>query len=181
MTKKTKQDDLSLWERVKRTVDPLDERLKNRAQTLAPKPAPARKLRRSVGADSRHTNIRGLKDTPARPETKPRPLPAKLDPKQVRRVNRGKDPIEARLDLHGYHAAAAHDVLSRFIKEGSARGLRWVLVVTGKGVQGQGVLRREVPLWLRSSELAPLVVGFEEAAPHKGGGGALYVRLRKKR
>jgi DNA-nicking Smr family endonuclease len=30
-------------------------------------------------------------------------------------------------------------------------------------------------------DLRPVVMGFEQAAPHQGGSGALYVRLRKRR
>jgi len=64
-----------------------------------------------------------------------------------------------------------------------------VLVITGKGAaatgaslfEERGVLRRIVPHWLRLPELRPLVLGFEEAAQHHGGAGALYVRLRKRR
>jgi DNA-nicking Smr family endonuclease len=43
------------------------------------------------------------------------------------------------------------------------------------------VLRRVVPHWLRLAEARPFVLGFEEAAPHHGGAGALYVRLRRRR
>jgi DNA-nicking Smr family endonuclease len=62
-------------------------------------------------------------------------------------------------------------------------------VITGKGGAGsgdpifeeRGVLRRAVPHWLRLPDLRTLVLGFEEASPHHGGSGALYVRLRRKR
>ena len=184
-TKKTRADDLSLWERVKQSVKPLDARQKNRADNVAPKQArPAKKktFEQQVGTGSNGPQqglAPALRTPPIRHQKKQQPAPTKLDRKQVRRVNRGKEPIEARLDLHGYQAATAHNALVGFIRNASAGGMKWVLVVTGKGLRGEGVLRREVPAWLRSPELAPLVVGFEEAAPHQGGGGALYVRLRK--
>jgi DNA-nicking Smr family endonuclease len=41
-------------------------------------------------------------------------------------------------------------------------------------------LRRNVPHWLRAAELRPLVLSIEEAARPHGGGGALYVRLRRR-
>jgi len=44
-----------------------------------------------------------------------------------------------------------------------------------------GVLRRAVPLWLAMPDFRAIVLGFEEAAPHHGGTGALYVRLRRDR
>ena len=44
-----------------------------------------------------------------------------------------------------------------------------------------GSLRRSVPEWLRMPDLRSVVMGFEEAAPHQGGSGALYVRLRRRK
>ena len=65
-----------------------------------------------------------------------------------------------------------------------------MLVITGKGSlrdEGRsfyeddvrGVLRQAVPRWLALSDLAPLIVSFSEAPQRLGGGGALYIRLRK--
>jgi DNA-nicking Smr family endonuclease len=45
----------------------------------------------------------------------------------------------------------------------------------------RGVLRRRVPQWLAEPGLRGIVIGFEEAHRSHGGGGALYVRIRKKR
>jgi DNA-nicking Smr family endonuclease len=42
-------------------------------------------------------------------------------------------------------------------------------------------LRRTVPHWLRMPDMRPFVIGFETAAQHHGGAGALYVRIRRKR
>jgi DNA-nicking Smr family endonuclease len=60
-----------------------------------------------------------------------------------------------------------------------------VLVITGKGKIGaeseRGVLRRQVPEWLRQPEFRTFVVGFEEAHVGHGGAGALYVRIRRSR
>ncbi len=66
-----------------------------------------------------------------------------------------------------------------------------MLVVTGKGRAGAsepatfedepGVLRRSVPHWLRAHDYHAIVSGFEEASRPHGGGGALYVRLRRRR
>jgi DNA-nicking Smr family endonuclease len=60
-----------------------------------------------------------------------------------------------------------------------------LLVITGKGTRSaeeeRGVLRRQVPLWLRSPQLRETVLGFETAGPAHGGEGAFYVRLRRAR
>jgi DNA-nicking Smr family endonuclease len=45
----------------------------------------------------------------------------------------------------------------------------------------RGVLKRQVPLWLRLPEFHRYVVGFEQANIGHGGEGALYVRVRRPR
>jgi DNA-nicking Smr family endonuclease len=77
--------------------------------------------------------------------------------------------------------------LLAFLHSAQARGGRVVLVITGKGAptddytSERGVLRRQVPRWLRLPEFRSHVVGFEEAHLGHGGEGALYVRLRRGR
>ncbi len=103
-------------------------------------------------------------------------------------LRRGRQGIEAVIDLHGMRQAEAHQALRSFLHRSQGAGLTIVLVVTGKGAADadtpfteRGVLRRMVPHWLRLPDLRPLVVGFGEAAHHHGGAGALYVRLRRSR
>jgi DNA-nicking Smr family endonuclease len=68
------------------------------------------------------------------------------------------------------------------LHDAQAAGSRYVLVITGKGRdQEQGILRRQVPLWLEAPDLRGLVVGFDTADTGHGGAGALYVRVRRKR
>lgn len=121
----------------------------------------------------------------APPQT-PRP-PAGLDRPARLALRRGSLPIEARIDLHGMYQAEAHAALTGFILRARAAGHAHVLVVTGKGgpdfheaFAERGVLRRSVPHWLRGPDLRGIVLGFEEAARHHGGSGALYVRLRRR-
>jgi DNA-nicking Smr family endonuclease len=102
-------------------------------------------------------------------------------------LRRGRLAIEARIDLHGMVQAEAHAALTGFLLRARAAGHAYVLVVTGKGGPGyseafaeRGVLRRSVPHWLRGPDLRGIVVGFEEAARHHGGAGALSVRLRRR-
>ena len=120
----------------------------------------------------------------AAPQKKPPPL-APLDRRLKKRVARGREPIDARLDLHGFTQTQAHAALLRFLRRAQADGVRMVLVVTGKGTSKggetheRGVLKRQVPLWLSLPEFRSLVVGFEDAHVGHGGAGALYVRLRR--
>jgi DNA-nicking Smr family endonuclease len=122
----------------------------------------------------------------------PAPLPIKapapalvpLGRRVKQRVARGRDPIDARIDLHGHTQKQAHVALGRFLQRAQADGARMVLVVTGKGGtrntgSERGVLKRQVPMWLSLPEFRSFVVGFEDAHVGHGGEGALYVRLRR--
>lgn len=100
------------------------------------------------------------------------------------RVARGREAIDARLDLHGLTQAQAHSALLHFLRNAQTRGARLVLVITGKGMRGdgeRGVLRRQVPQWLGLPDLRAFVVGFEDAHGAHGGEGAMYVRIRRVR
>ena len=112
--------------------------------------------------------------------------------REMRQIDSGRQPIEARLDLHGMYQSAAHTALRGFLERSQSRGLRHVLVITGKGRSSRpddlmfgdpetGVLRRMVPLWLGEPDLRSIVTGYNEAPRRFGGEGALYVRLRRTR
>lgn len=122
------------------------------------------------------------KSMPAAPPP-PKPAPEPLTPlgRRMRaRVARGKQAIDARLDLHGLTQSEAHAALLRFLRNASAREAKLVLVITGKGRGGEpGVLRRQVPQWLGLPEFRATVIGFEDAHVAHGGEGALYVRVRR--
>ena len=166
--------DQALWEAVKKSVKPL-RNPKPRAlkpAILAATPGDARTLKQTKPPKSPATTVA----TPAVP--KPPPL-AILDRRTRSRVARGSIEIDARLDLHGLTLDRARSRLKSFLASAQARGARLVLVITGKG--GTGALRRETPFWLSSPEIRPMVIGFEEAAQHHGGAGALYVRIRRAR
>lgn len=121
----------------------------------------------------------------ARPAPRPAEKPlVPLDPKTRRALSRGRIRPEASLDLHGMRQQEAHAALVRFLQGAQGRGIRLVTIVTGKGRPGEtdpferGVLRRNVPHWLALPALRSVVLGWTEAAPHRGGAGALLVRLR---
>ena len=70
--------------------------------------------------------------------------------------------------------------LERFLRDAWEDGGRAVLVITGKGFQGDGVLRRRTPEWLAGPGLRHIVAGISEAHRRHGGEGALYVALKRK-
>ena len=108
------------------------------------------------------------------------------------RLKRGLLEPQARIDLHGMTQSAAHRTLFTWLAAAHARGYRLVLVVTGKGnpknddnapwmMSAHGVLKQMVPRWLNEPELAALIANVQPAHVKHGGGGALYVYLRKPR
>jgi DNA-nicking Smr family endonuclease len=107
--------------------------------------------------------------------------PAGLDRANAERLKRGKHRIEARLDLHGMTQSEAHSALLGFIRGARAEGKRCVLIITGRGVVGGGILRFAVPRWLNEPEFRPHLLAMATAQQRDGGGGALYVMLRRTR
>src|SRR5665648_372143 len=119
------------------------------------------------------------------------PTASGLDRQTARKLDKGRLMVEARLDLHGMRQRDAHAALRKFLKWAQSQDYRHVLVITGKGSlrdesrsfyedEARGVLRQAVPRWLALPDLAPLIVSYSEAPQRLGGGGALYVRLRKR-
>jgi DNA-nicking Smr family endonuclease len=100
----------------------------------------------------------------------------------LRRVRRGRLPIDARMDLHGMGVREARAQLELFLRTMRARGERCVLVIHGKGEhspRGAGILRGEIAAWLSQGASSEHVAAFATAAEHDGGEGAVYVLLRR--
>ena len=123
---------------------------------------------------------------PPSPTPRPTPIqpsslqPEGIEPRRKHRIARGREVIEARLDLHGLDQDRARARLLDFLLEAQARGARAVLVITGKGYAGHGVLRRRTPEWLADPRLRGVVAGLSAAETHHGGEGAFYIALKRK-
>lgn len=116
--------------------------------------------------------------TPPSPPTTPwRREP--LDLRVERNLSLGDVVIEARLDLHGKTEEEAHEALNAFIEKQQKLNRRLVLVITGRGREGEAVLRTNVPRWCDVAPLYDKILAIRTAAPHHGGDGALYVLLRR--
>ncbi|NCF79602.1 MAG: hypothetical protein GWP34_06845 [Alphaproteobacteria bacterium] len=98
-----------------------------------------------------------------------------------RRLSRGTIALDNKIDLHGLTLAEAEAALAGFVKRAQSQHQIWLLVVTGKGTRGEGKLRRALPEWLDRGALAGRVVEYGPAAPNHGGGGAFYLRLRRRK
>jgi DNA-nicking Smr family endonuclease len=102
-----------------------------------------------------------------------------LDRRAERKLRDGDIAIEARLDMHGMTQKESHAALSDFIAKQAKRGSRNLLVITGKGRDGGGVLKSNFANWLENLPDASRVLAVRTAAIKHGGTGAFYVILRK--
>jgi DNA-nicking Smr family endonuclease len=80
-------------------------------------------------------------------------------------------PIEDALDLHAFAPADVRSVVDEYLRAAHERGFREVRLIHGRGI---GVQRASVQSFLRAH---PLVIGFADAPPERGGWGATIVRL----
>ena len=170
-------EERTLWDGVTRSIRPLAKRSLRKA-AIEPDAAPA-------------SPAKPRKALPPQPVAQPRatipvavPPLAPLERKTRKRLARGAREIDARLDLHGFTQDQAHGALLRFLRTAQSKGHAVVLVITGKGVRGdgeRGVLKRAVPQWLSLPDFRELVIGFDSAAVAHGGEGALYVRVRRRK
>ncbi|WP_374469445.1 Smr/MutS family protein [Phenylobacterium sp.] len=167
MKRPLRPDELRVWGLVAGTVHPLPGR-------GAPKP-PAELKATEVPARIPVGDL--TPKAPTRPKGEGRDP---IEPRRKHRIAKEREPIGARLDLHGLDQDRARPALESFLQRAWDEGYRAVLVITGKGVQGDGVLRRRTPEWLAAPHLAHMVAGISEAARHHGGAGALYVALKRK-
>jgi DNA-nicking Smr family endonuclease len=184
-----KSGDSELWQAALRDVKPLRRRRPQSAAKPAPKPPAPNAVTASVAP---------VAARPAKTSTKPASLlpltglrAPGLDKASSERLKRGQYPIEARIDLHGMTQDDAHRSLGDFIARSARAGLRCVLVITGKGLRrlddehpgsGReiGILRNAAPRWLNEAPNRARILAFAAAQPRHGGGGALYVLLRRR-
>ena len=104
-----------------------------------------------------------------------------IDGTSSKKLRAGKFNVEAKLDLHGMSQHKAFLNLQTFIKKSFFYQYRTILIITGKGKEGTGVLRNKLPQWLKSDFCAPYILAFGQAKEKDGGSGAFYIRLRRNR
>jgi DNA-nicking Smr family endonuclease len=154
----------ALWARVARTVRPLG------AKAKPSPPAP-------------QVSVRPVAPTPpalSATLARTHPVDATLDGGWDKRIRKGRLVPDRVVDLHGYTRDAAQDVLTSAIRRAASAGDRVLLVVTGKGAAGGGVIRQSLPHWLTLPDIRPFVAAVRAAHPSHGGAGASYVVLRRR-
>ena len=169
-------DEQELWAKVTATIRPLSREPLNPpeapdhpAPTKPPKarpaPAPTRDTRRSV---------------------EPPKSSATLDSSWDRRLRSGSVAPDRILDLHGMNLDQAWTAIDRGLERAIAAGDRVVLLITGHARAGdppvqRGKIRAAVHDWLAASRHAGEIAAVRGAHQRHGGGGSLYIILRRNR
>ncbi len=172
------------WQKVKRTVTPLSDDAKGFNITPAPsqkadwvvqKPPRSFTSRTSVSSPPMSRPLAALAPRPSKPGT---PAPAIRHDKKTRR---GKIDIDRRIDLHDMTHDRALLALRQFIIRSYNQNHSNLLVITGKGLRGEGVIRRSFPGWMNDADIRPIIAGYAQAHIRHGGSGAWYVFLKSAR
>ena len=182
--KKRHDDDMILWEKVTQSVRKMNQ--KSAFQTPEQRGGP------KIGPLKTSWTDRSQSIQTGQPKAKTSPdktMPADfrlgetsgIDRSSARRMQRGQVPIEDRLDLHGLTQEQAQKEVKAFIGRAAQKNFRHVLIITGKGRDGNGILREQVPMWLKDSPLCNHLNAISYAQPKDGGKGALYIRLKRQR
>jgi DNA-nicking Smr family endonuclease len=162
MAKKLNPEDQHLWE------------LNTRDVKVLPKTT---RLTKKRSSSPRYHDLRIPSPSFEKQELVPSsPLPS-FDKKSLRHIA-----IEARLDLHGLTLDAGYQALETFLKNAQERGLKTILVITGKGRgEYEMTFRSQLPRWLEETALRRLVSSLHHPAKMQDGGtGAFYVRVKRK-
>jgi DNA-nicking Smr family endonuclease len=175
-------EEQALWERVTATITPL-------SRERAAAPAPQSDTPQPLPAVSPAARVKGrvppLRTEPVAPPPKRRTtIHGNLDSHWERRLKNGSVPVDRTLDLHGHSLAAAYDALDAALSRAVAAGDRVLLLVTGHHRPGEppiqrGKIRAAVHDWLAVSRHAERIAAVRSAHRRHGGGGSLYLILRR--
>ena len=185
MARRLAPEESALWQRVAATVAPIAKRADKAVEVTAAAPP----LSASKAVKGRVPPPR-----PSAPVTTARRTAlarASLDGTWDRRLRKGLVRPDMMIDLHGHTLASAHALLEDSLARAVLRGARVLLVVAGRVRPGphhppfhgearpRGAIRANLPDWLASSAHADFILATRPAAPVHGGGGAIYVVLRR--
>ena len=100
--------------------------------------------------------------------------------KFIKLLNKRRITPDGIIDLHGFKLQEAKLILKRFVFHAFNNNKRNILIITGKGLNKTGALKKEVPIWLNEREIKKILIRYENAPKSFGGEGALIIRLKNK-
>jgi DNA-nicking Smr family endonuclease len=168
-------EEAELWARVTASIRPLSrQRAADEPPKIPPEPAAP------VLATKAHVRP-GM-------AARPKPVPMSdqtLDGSWDRKLAIGTVAPDRVLDLHGMNLDTAWTAIDRALEQAIARGDRVLLLITGHHRPGEppvqrGRIRAAVHDWLAASRHAGDIAAVRGAHRRHGGGGSLYLILRRK-
>lgn len=168
-------EEAALWAKVTATIRPLS---RDPADSDAPKaPGPA-------VAATKKSRVPSPRPVQAEPKRTGDFQHATLDGSWDRKLRTGRLDPDRVLDLHGHTLDWAWQAIDRTLEQAIASGDRVLLLITGHERKGdpplvRGRIRAAVHDWLAVSRHAPRIAAVRGAHRRHGGGGSLYIILRK--
>ena len=167
-------DEAALWARVAATIRPLSRDPKDvpapvTERVRAPDPLAPIKVRSSPV-------VRAAKPLPVSEQT--------LDGSWDKKLRSGAVEPDRTLDLHGMNLDSAWAAIDQALERAIGRGERLIVLITGHHRPGEppvqrGRIRAAVHDWLAASRHAGRIAAVRGAHRRHGGGGSLYIVLRR--
>ncbi len=169
-----------MWAKVAATIRPLSRELPLEAAASVASPAPSAPTK-PVAPRGRIPAPRAVVPTPIARQTL---QSATLDGSWDKRLRSGTISPDRTLDLHGHRLDGAWSAIDHMLERAIAAGDRVVLLITGHERRGEppvarGRIRAAVHDWLASSRHAAHIAAVRAAHRRHGGGGSLYIILRR--
>ena len=168
-------DEAELWAKVTGSIRPLSrEKVESKAAVKEEK-VPQKPLTPAVP-----------RPAAPKPPTTARPKPGTtLDSTWDRRLRTGDVEPDRIVDLHGMSLDSAWRAIDRALEQAINHGDRVVLLITGHPRRGatpvkRGKIRAAVHDWLAASRHASRIAAVRGASRRHGGGGCLYLILRRR-
>ena len=177
MARPLSPEEAELWARVAATIRPLS---RERFEAPTPEPAQPQPTDRPAVAPAKLTSAQAkpAERRPVRPGTT-------LDGTWDRKLRSGSAQPDRIVDLHGHSLDSAWRAIDVALERAEEAGDRLVLLITGHARPGEppvqrGKIRAAVHDWLAASRHAPRIAAVRASHPRHGGGGSLYIVLRRR-
>lgn len=173
-------DEAELWAKVAATIRPLSRALPVEAVPVAiPAPPAPAKPAAPRGRVPPPRAVAPTRRPPAALQS------ATLDGTWDKGLRSGTISPDRTLDLHGHRLDGAWSAIDFTLERAIAAGDRVVLLITGHERRGEppverGRIRAAVHDWLASSRHAASIAAVRAAHRRHGGGGSLYIVLRRR-
>jgi DNA-nicking Smr family endonuclease len=170
-------EEAELWARVTATIRPLSREPVKQAESVS---APSQ----TKSAQPKPKATPPPRRTTAAPRPPPRPGTT-LDGTWDRRLRSGSIQADRIVDLHGLDLDRAWRAIDQALEHAIDADERVILLVTGHHRPGEppierGKIRAAVHDWLAVSRHAPRIAAVRGAHRRHGGGGSLYIVLRRR-